>query len=329
MELSARALDILIALSSNPNEVVSKTDLLSRVWPDVTVEEGSLRFHIANLRKALGDGQDGARYITTIPGRGYCFVAPISRSSNSGQALDALVRFPHANLHGRMMEMVGRDDDVFKLSALLNAARFVTGSGRETLQVEGEHVYRLDALACPPDDTGITAAVAQTFAAPKLFVERAAASGAHLDLSDAETAIVVCICAGDARRCIFRRRRACHLMFTRGNSEAARVALNQSLAIAQQRRDAPNQLQLLSLLHMFHHRIGDFKTSAALSLPRPLRLHPPSRSPIPLWGVHSTISAISAAPAWSLRQRYSVGRTISGPARSISTSNTTITPTSP
>jgi hypothetical protein len=51
------------------------------------------------------------------------------------------------------------------------------------------------------------------------------------------------------------------LMFTRGNSEAARVALNQSLAIAQQRRDAPNQLQLLSLLHMFHHRIGDFKTT--------------------------------------------------------------------
>jgi predicted ATPase len=80
------------------------------------------------------------------------------------------------------------------------------GSGRETLQVEGEHVYRLDGLACPPDDTGITAAVAQTFAAPKLFVERAAASGAHLDLSYAETAIVVCICAGDARRCIFRRR---------------------------------------------------------------------------------------------------------------------------
>ena len=82
MELSGRALDILIALLSNPNEVVSKNDLLSQVWPDVTVEEGSLRFHMANLRKVLGDGQDGARYITTIPGRGYCFVAPISRSSD-------------------------------------------------------------------------------------------------------------------------------------------------------------------------------------------------------------------------------------------------------
>jgi tetratricopeptide (TPR) repeat protein len=50
-------------------------------------------------------------------------------------------------------------------------------------------------------------------------------------------------------------------MFTRGNSEAARAALNRSLAIAEERGDAPNQLQLLSLLHMFHHRIGDFKAT--------------------------------------------------------------------
>ena len=50
-------------------------------------------------------------------------------------------------------------------------------------------------------------------------------------------------------------------MFTRGNSEAARTALNRSLAIAQERGDAPTQLQLLSLLHMFHHRIGDFKAT--------------------------------------------------------------------
>src|SRR5262245_33414310 len=81
VELSARALDILVALLSRPNEVVSKGDLLARVWPDVTVEEGSLRFHVAGLRKALGDGKDGARYIETLSGRGYCFVAPVSRSS--------------------------------------------------------------------------------------------------------------------------------------------------------------------------------------------------------------------------------------------------------
>ena len=79
VELGARALDVLITLVSRPNEVVSKKDLLDRVWPDVTVEESSLRFALAGLRKALGDGQDGARYITTLAGRGYCFVASLAQ----------------------------------------------------------------------------------------------------------------------------------------------------------------------------------------------------------------------------------------------------------
>jgi predicted ATPase/DNA-binding winged helix-turn-helix (wHTH) protein len=298
VELSARALDLLVALLSNPHEVISKNDLLSRVWPDVTVEEGSLRFHIANLRKALGDGQDGARYITTMPGRGYCFVAPISRSTDrKPPVVAAAPSFLHANLPARPSGMVDREDDLQNLSMRLNTTRFVTivGSGgvgkttvavavghqlietfagavlfvdlsmlsdpdlvatavasmlglsiqtddatpsliaylrdkrvlvildtcehlieavaaltstifaaapqvhilatsREALQVEGEHVHRLGPLACPPDELGLTAAVAQTFPAPKLFVERAVASGAQLDFSDAEAAIVVGIC---------------------------------------------------------------------------------------------------------------------------------------
>ena len=66
----------------------------------------------------------------------------------------------------------------------------ILATSREALQVEGEHVYRLDPLACPPDDPGLTAAVAQTFPATQLFIERAAASGARLDLNDADAAIV-------------------------------------------------------------------------------------------------------------------------------------------
>src|SRR5690242_9088441 len=76
VELSGRAYDILTILLSRPNQVISKSDLMAQVWSNISVEEGSLRFHIANLRKALGDGKDGARYITTESGRGYCFVAP-------------------------------------------------------------------------------------------------------------------------------------------------------------------------------------------------------------------------------------------------------------
>ena len=64
--LGSRALDILIALVESAGEVVSRRQLVDRAWPDLVVEEANLRVHIANLRKALGDRNDGARYITNI-----------------------------------------------------------------------------------------------------------------------------------------------------------------------------------------------------------------------------------------------------------------------
>jgi DNA-binding winged helix-turn-helix (wHTH) protein len=145
VDLGARALDILIALVSRPNEVVSKNDLLADVWPDVTVDEGSLRFHIANLRKALGDGKGGARYITTASGRGYCFVAPVSRSNDrSEKSTEATVSFRAANLPLRLSGLVDREEDLEKLSSRLNSARFVTvvgsgGVGKTTVAVAVAH----------------------------------------------------------------------------------------------------------------------------------------------------------------------------------------------
>src|SRR5437763_12208644 len=129
--VGARTLDTLIALVARPNESISKRELMAAVWPDVTVEEGSLRAQIAALRKVLGDGKGGARYITTLAGRGYCFVAPISRAGKqndarpvAGAAPAAAAHFPHANLPNRLSRMVGRDDDILKLSAHLIASRF-------------------------------------------------------------------------------------------------------------------------------------------------------------------------------------------------------------
>lgn len=82
--VGGRALDILIALVERAGEVVSHRELVKRVWADVVVEESSLRVHIAGLRRALGDGRGGARYITNVPGRGYCFVAAVQRSAQTG-----------------------------------------------------------------------------------------------------------------------------------------------------------------------------------------------------------------------------------------------------
>src|ERR1700732_4817305 len=77
--LGGRAYDILIALLENAGEVVGKAELMARAWPDVTVEEGSLGVHLSALRKALGDGQFGNKYIASKQGHGYSFIAPVTR----------------------------------------------------------------------------------------------------------------------------------------------------------------------------------------------------------------------------------------------------------
>ena len=75
--LGRRALEILIALLERPGELVTKQELMDRVWPNVFVEPANLTVHISALRRALRDGCDGNRFIINIPGRGYRFVASI------------------------------------------------------------------------------------------------------------------------------------------------------------------------------------------------------------------------------------------------------------
>jgi len=78
LRLGSRALEILIALVERHNELVTKEELMARVWPNVFVESSNLTVHIAALRRVLGDGHNGNRYLVNIPGRGYRFVAPVS-----------------------------------------------------------------------------------------------------------------------------------------------------------------------------------------------------------------------------------------------------------
>ncbi|MCS3691166.1 winged helix-turn-helix domain-containing protein [Bradyrhizobium elkanii] len=80
--LGSRALEILIALLERHGELVSKQDLMARVWPNVFVEPANLTVHMSALRRALRDGQDNNRFIINIPGRGYCFVASVAMSAH-------------------------------------------------------------------------------------------------------------------------------------------------------------------------------------------------------------------------------------------------------
>ena len=77
VHLGSRALEILIVLLERPGELISKQDLMARVWPDIFVEPANLTVHVSALRRALRDGRDGNRFIINVPGRGYCFVTGV------------------------------------------------------------------------------------------------------------------------------------------------------------------------------------------------------------------------------------------------------------
>src|ERR1051325_1403882 len=75
--LTPKAFDTLLALVEQSGRTVEKDDLMRRVWPGAVVEENNLNQNITALRKCLGDSRQESRYIATIPGFGYRFVAEV------------------------------------------------------------------------------------------------------------------------------------------------------------------------------------------------------------------------------------------------------------
>jgi DNA-binding winged helix-turn-helix (wHTH) protein/tetratricopeptide (TPR) repeat protein len=88
--LTPKALALLQALVEHGGDVVSKQELLGRVWPDAVVEEANLSVTVAALRKALGPQPDGRSYVQTVPRRGYRFDAPL-QASGAGRQLGLAV----------------------------------------------------------------------------------------------------------------------------------------------------------------------------------------------------------------------------------------------
>jgi DNA-binding winged helix-turn-helix (wHTH) protein len=89
VRLGSRALEILIVLLERPGELVSKQELMGRVWPDTFVEPANLTVHISALRRTLRDGRDGNRFIINVPGRGYSFVGLVELPSRENRTVFA------------------------------------------------------------------------------------------------------------------------------------------------------------------------------------------------------------------------------------------------
>ena len=140
VRLGSRALDILIALVEHAGETISREQLIARTWPDTVVDDGALRVHIAALRKALGDGGADRRYVANNPGRGYAFIAPVTRENTASAPVAPTGMAGAGNLPALLIRIIGRDDVIAALAAQLARRRFLTivgpgGIGKTTVAI--------------------------------------------------------------------------------------------------------------------------------------------------------------------------------------------------
>jgi DNA-binding winged helix-turn-helix (wHTH) protein len=139
VRLGSRAIEILIILVQHAGNLVRHEELIANVWPGVIVEDSNLRVHLGALRRALGDGQRGIRYILTDPGRGYRFVGEISR--DDGQALDLTLNPSNERpiqLPALLTRLVGRENEIASVVKQLRQHRLITivgagGIGKSSL----------------------------------------------------------------------------------------------------------------------------------------------------------------------------------------------------
>ena len=155
--LGSRAFDILVAMVEHDRKILAPGELMAMAWPGLVVEDSNVRVQVAKLRRALGCGHDGARYIANVAGRGYSFVAPVQR-------IDATERLPPATVEAEALAVeapaarvaksprvhsafprplgraIGRDQCAAELVQIVRESRLTTvagaaGGGKTTLAI--------------------------------------------------------------------------------------------------------------------------------------------------------------------------------------------------
>jgi len=127
--LGSRAFDVLLILVEAEGELVTKEELLARVWPGAVVEESNIQVQVSALRKALGEERN---LILTVPLRGYRFTGEVRALDADGRALQAAAPPPQAprqvptNLPAPVSDFIGRETELRELRELLRHNRLVT-----------------------------------------------------------------------------------------------------------------------------------------------------------------------------------------------------------
>ena len=138
VRIGRRAFDLLTLLVECHGQVVSKEALISRAWRGLVVEEGNLKVNIAALRRLLGEGAGPPRYIATVVGRGYRFIATVRGSAHRQQALWPAPSSRAGNLPLPTKRIFGRDAAISSILHDLQTTRLVSivgpgGVGKTTV----------------------------------------------------------------------------------------------------------------------------------------------------------------------------------------------------
>jgi predicted ATPase/DNA-binding winged helix-turn-helix (wHTH) protein len=150
--LGQRAFEILLTLVRRHGQLVTKDELMAEVWPGVVVEENNIQVHVSAVRKVLATAGDGERYLLTVAGRGYRFVAPVRRESaeantapppvpGQSTAISSDIGAATNNLPQQLTSLIGREADLADIKERLSDHRLVTltgsgGVGKTRLAIE-------------------------------------------------------------------------------------------------------------------------------------------------------------------------------------------------
>jgi predicted ATPase/DNA-binding winged helix-turn-helix (wHTH) protein len=213
LALGSRAFDLLVALVQSHGQVISQRELMAFAWPTLNVEDSNVRVQMTHLRRKIGCGENGKRYIASVAGRGYSFVAPVewedapeahvaSRAHwEDDQAPQMASSYAAASsLPPHINQPIGREENICELVHMIAQRRFVTivgagGVGKTTLAIlvarkspMFERIHFVD-LSTIDDETAILQAVSsvlQTDDSIDEIVSRLSASRALVLLDNCE-----------------------------------------------------------------------------------------------------------------------------------------------
>jgi eukaryotic-like serine/threonine-protein kinase len=142
VSLTPKAFETLLCLVRNQGRVLTKDELLKQIWPDTFVEEVNLAVNISTIRKALGENPQDCRFIATVPGRGYRFIAEVRTVANQAESNEKALSQNHPEpvetaTWPENHEIETPDDTPKSPTGVLKPKSVATTTSRRTLWVGG------------------------------------------------------------------------------------------------------------------------------------------------------------------------------------------------